>query len=297
MGYTQDHKALEEMEKDLENRVRGPMSFKGMMAIISVTQEKYLKKSKKIQIGAKEKEEVLTAPWMDRKGRSMIRLRRIKNRVWKRARKKNAPQRVQQLLKRKYESQKRITSIYLGNKKGSWEKEMIEKAKENNKVQWNFTKDIQGKTKKRDEKTCVYIEGEKKVLEMVWELFISIWKRDIYQKSPEMDLSFWYGSRNRVGLKEEMRREDEENVANGGSRMMPLPIMQEEDLIRIVGRQKNGKAAGTDGVKTEVMKHMKKNKKIRKGLVNTFNKCLKEKVHPNWLESNTTMLPKTRKPK
>ena len=107
------------MEKDLEKRMRGPMSFKGMMAIILVTQEKHLKKSKKIQIGAKEKEEVLTAPWMDRKGRSMIRLRRIKNRAWRRARKKNAPQRVQQLLKRKYKSQKRITSIYLGNRKGS----------------------------------------------------------------------------------------------------------------------------------------------------------------------------------
>ena len=127
---------------------------------------------------------------------------------------------------------------------------------------WNFTKDIQGKTRKKDEKTSVYIEGEKKALEIVWELFISIWKRDIYQKSPEMDLSFWYGSRNRVGLKEEMRREDAENVANEGSRMMPLPIMQEEDLIRIVGRQKNGKAAVTDGVKIEVIKHMIKNKKI-----------------------------------
>ena len=57
------------------------MSFKGMMAIISVTQEKHLKKSKKIQIGEKEKEEILAAPWMDRKGRSMIRLRRIKNRA------------------------------------------------------------------------------------------------------------------------------------------------------------------------------------------------------------------------
>ena len=131
---------------------------------------------------------------------------------------------------------------------------------------------------------------------MVWKTFIAIWKQDIYQKSPEMDLSFWYGTRNRRGLKEEMRKEDEENVANGGSRMMPLPIMQEEDLVRIVGKQKNGKAAGTDGVKTEVMKHMIKNRRIRRGLVNAFNKCLKEKVHPNWMESNTTMLPKTRKP-
>ena len=94
------------------------------------------------------------------------------------------------------------------------------------------------KQKKRDEKTYIYVEGEKKTIEMVWDLFILIWKRDIYQKAPEMDLTFWYGSRNKVGLKEIMRREDEENMINGGSRMMPLPIMQEEDLIRIVGRQK-----------------------------------------------------------
>ena len=111
-----------------------------------------------------------------------------------------------------------------------------------------------------------------------------------------MDWTFWYGERNRPGLKEEMRKEDEEDIANGGSRMMPLPVMKEEDLIRIVKRQKNGKAVGTDGVKTEMMKHMVKNKKIRKGLVNAFNKCLKEKVHPNWMESNTTMLPKSKKP-
>merc|ERR1712237_78634 len=45
------------------------------------------------------------------------------------------------------------------------------------------------------------------------------------------------------------------------------------------------------------MKHMVKNKKIRKGLVNAFNKCLREKVHPNWMESNTTMLPKSKKNK
>ena len=174
---------------------------------------------------------------------------------------------------------------------------MIKKAKDNNKILWKFTRDIQGKTKRKNEATYVYIEEERKAIEIVWELFIAVWKKEIYQKSPEVDWSFWYGTRNRPGMKEEMRKEDEEDITNGGSRMMPLPVMSEEDLMRIVKRQKNGKAAGTDGVKTEVMKHMVRNKRIRKGLVNAFNKCLKEKVHPNWMESNTTMLPKTRKPK
>ena len=82
---------------------------------------------------------MLAAPWMDRKGRCMIKLRRQMNRAWRRARKMSAPGRIQQFLRRKYETQKRNTSIYLGNKKGNWEKEMIRKAHENNKVLWNFT--------------------------------------------------------------------------------------------------------------------------------------------------------------
>jgi len=43
------------------------MSFKGMMAIIMVAQERHLKRSKRIQIGRKGKEEILAAPWMDKK--------------------------------------------------------------------------------------------------------------------------------------------------------------------------------------------------------------------------------------
>ena len=82
----------------------------------------------------------------------------------------------------------------------------------------------------------------------------------------------------------------------GQEKMMPLPEMKEADLLRIVRRQKNNKAAGIDGVKAETMKHMIRNKKIRKGLVVAFNRCLKEKVNEKWLESYTTMLPKTRKP-
>ena len=110
-----------------------------------------------------------------------------------------------------------------------------------------------------------------------------------------MDLTFWYGSDNTMGLKEIMRREDAENRANVGSKMMPLPVMTEEEMVSIIKRQKNGKAAGIDGIKAETMKFMTRNKKIRKGLLNAFNKCLKEKVNADWFESYTTMLPKTKK--
>ena len=122
---------------------------------------------------------------------------------------------------------------------------MIEKARTNSKILWNFARDIAGKTRKKDENTYVYIEGERKAIELVWNLFIKTWKEDIYQKAIEMDLTFWYGSNGKIGLKEIMRRENEENIANGGSKMMPAPIMKEEDMVRIIKKnRKTGKQQG-----------------------------------------------------
>ena len=82
----------------------------------------------------------------------------------------------------------------------------------------------------------------------------------------------------------------------GQGKMMKLPVMKEDHLIRIVNKQKNNKAAGVAGVKAEVMKHMIRNKKIRKALLIGFNKSLKEPVHRRWMESCTTMQPKRKKP-
>ena len=87
-------------------------------------------------------------------------------------------------------------------------------------------------------------------------------------------MDFWYGTEEDMGLKERKVRENIENMNRGQGRMMPLPVMKEEDLIRIVRKQKNNKAAGVDGVKAEVMKHMVKNRKIRKALLAGFNKSL-----------------------
>ena len=201
---------------------------------------------------------------MDKKGQMMIKLRKIKSRAWRHARKNNAPQREQRVLKRKYELQKRMTSIYLGKRKGEWEKEKILKARTNSKILWDFTKYISGKNKKKDEKAYIYIEGEKKALEMVWRIFIETWKKEIYQKEPRMDLTFWYGSAEEIGLKETMRREEAEKRSRGEEKMLPLPVMGEEDLVRIVKTQKNGNAAGIDCVKAETMKFMIKNRKSEK---------------------------------
>ena len=80
-------------------------------------------------------------------------------------------------------------------------------------------------------------------------------------------LDFWYGTEEEMGLKEKKVRENIENMNRGQSNMMTNPIMKDEDLIRLVNKQKNVKAAGVDGIKAEVMKHMIKNDRIRKALL------------------------------
>ena len=68
-----------------------------------------------------------------------------------------------------------------------------------------------------------------------------------------------------------------DHTYKGKSIMMKMPIMTEEDFIRLANKQKNGKAAGTDGIRGEVYKHMITNKKIRKAMVRGINNLWYEK--------------------
>ena len=105
----------------------------------------------------------MSAVWMDRQGQILIKTRRIKSRARRYARRKKAPEREIQVLKRRYEIQQKITSQYLGKRKGEWERRKISEARTNSKILWNFAKDIAGKTRGKEVVTYIYTEdGEKK---------------------------------------------------------------------------------------------------------------------------------------
>ena len=83
------------------------------------------------------------------------------------------------------------------------------------------------------------------------------WETNVYQKARKTDFSFWYkegGEREKM-LKEEKREKSE---------IMKLPIIEERELVNTINGMRNGKAAGIDGIKTELMKFIIKDETIRK---------------------------------
>ena len=114
------------------------------------------------------------------------------------------------------------------------------------------------------------------------------WKSSVYQKSEKTDFSFWYGSEDKKGLKEEM----EEKLKEGNSEIMEAPVINDEEFIKVINNMKNGKASGVDDVPAELMKYLIKNEEIRTYLLKCFNNTLKEEIHEDWLQSKTTMIPK-----
>ena len=223
-------------------------------------------------------------------------LRQILNAKWRRARKNKRPRRELVSLEKDYRMQQRSTSIIIGKTKGAWEKERIQEAgKTNGKSMWTVIQEVLGKRKSNKEDIYIYIgEKDRRRIEEIWETYIQKWKISLYQKQKRVLKVRWYGTKNNEGFKNEIIKEELQLGEN--SRMMEMPIMKPEDMIRIVGNQKNGKAAGTDHIKAEVLKHLVKNKEFVEITTEAINKIPEGKIHRRMKETRTTMLKKNQTP-
>ena len=166
------------------------------------------------------------------------------------------------------------------NKKGEWEKRKIIETKTDGKKFWNLIKNLLGKSRKREEEAYVYTEhGARHNINDISREYIDKWKQEIYQKTQRADLTFWYGGEGCIGKKREM----EEKEKDEDSGIMKEPQMTEKELVTIVNKKRNVKAAGVDGVRAELLKHLIKNKTIREHLLRCCKRCLDERVQEDWM--------------
>ena len=223
------------------------------MKKIKTTLDITLREKKRIKIGKRKNQTVLAAEWVDTELTDNISLRSKLSRRWRIARKNKEPEETLRRYKEEYEKQQRKNSIMSCKKKGEWEVKKVEETWKDGKKFWTMIKETS-------------------------EEYLSKWKQNIYQKTGRIDFTFWYGNESQKGMKEKM----EEDEKNENSEIMKFPIIEEELMI-VIKNMKNGKAAGIDGVSAELMKHITKNKEIRKYMLRCINNVLREKIQEDWL--------------
>ena len=108
---------MKAMEEDLIPMIGKKVSFNDFMRKIKISQERILKKSKKIKVGRKGDTRIAAAEWVDEEIIENIKKRGKLSRRWRIARKKGEPQETLDRYKREYKQQQVKTSIMSGNKK------------------------------------------------------------------------------------------------------------------------------------------------------------------------------------
>ena len=128
------------MELDLLSKIRKKINFDKLMKKTKTSQNKILKKSKRIRIGSRGNRRVAAAEWVDIELIDNIKERSKLSRRWRIARKEGKPQEILDLYEREYKEQQVKTSIMSGNKKGEWEKKKIIETKKDGKKFWSMIK-------------------------------------------------------------------------------------------------------------------------------------------------------------
>merc|ERR1711874_760655 len=112
-----DQDFLKKLEVDLP-KIGNKIKLNKLMEKIKTSQNKILKRSKRIRIGSRGNMKVSAAEWVDLELIDNIKERSMLSRRWRIARKERKPQETLELYEKEYKEQEIKTSIMSGNKKG-----------------------------------------------------------------------------------------------------------------------------------------------------------------------------------
>ena len=108
----------------------------------------------------------------------------------------------------------------------------------------------------KNKKTYIYTkDDEKKDVKEIWEEFVNYWRVTISQKDKSNVAKKWYGNNQNEGWRISYVSYLNNLIKNGEEdKIMKIPIITEEELLERSNNLKNGKTAGLDGVKGEIIK-------------------------------------------
>merc|ERR1711874_956420 len=278
--------------ESFKRKIGKKISFKKCMSKMKSSIDETLRRRKMVKLAGKNQLKMISAPWVDSELIENIKLRTFLNKEWRNARARGEPNEILEIYKERYMRQRTITALMTGDKKSSWESSKIKETWNDSKKFWVMIKELLGKKREVVEEAYIYNDEEQQEIMTYEESFTKKWTDNIYQKLKKADFTFWYGSNDQQGIKDQMIEE----LERGNPDIMENPIIEEKEFVDVINRMKNGRASGVDDIPAEAMKVMIRDKDILRYLLKCFNRALVEKVHEDWLMSKTTMIPKKDKP-
>merc|ERR1711874_33042 len=118
----------------------------------------------------------------------------------------------------------------MGEIKSCWESSKIKETWNDSKKFWVMIKELLGKKREVMEEAYIYNdEGEQQEIMTCEESFTQKWTDNIYQKLKKADFTFWYGSNDQQGIKDQMI----DKLEQGDPDIMENPIIEEKEFVDV----------------------------------------------------------------
>jgi len=167
----------------------------------------------------------------------------------------------------------------------------MEIKKDNSRLMWKIIREIAGREKIEEAK--IFIEGVYHTAEEGIPTLLEGWKKDVYQKKENKAMENWIGTDEFNGLKKTYKqqtdRERRENRKHQNNKLLKMELEDStiQEVIDNINQMKVREAAGPDGVKTEILQEIAKDKLI-KIFTRSINEVWKQKEVPKaWAEPIT----------
>ena len=270
--------------------------------IMAKSAEEHLKTKYKKRIDNEGKEE---PPWISEEIRREIAKRRTLNK----AHRSEQVRENKEIAWTRYKEQKSRVKKLISEEKGRYERKTAQEIKDmkKGKDMWKMIDKLKGGRVKKKDTLKLYTEEGVELNRVECQEEIKNFWQGIYKMHGNKMEEVWDVT-NKIEYEEKLRRtrERERNprelwLPRLGDPYRNIKVMkfsiEEGDVEKALGRLRNGKSAGVDGLKPELYKELTSSGVSMRALREAMEKIVEEGGEPeSWKKSRTVMIEKKRKP-